>query len=156
LLFEHFVTQNASLLVIGAFICLGLVIVLKVMYAMRQGLWWWVRVLAKSAVVYIVATFLFLAFADLRRHASTLGLCAACFSIAYSRPRSRHIPSSVKRKVIERHLRRKADYDPKEHHIDHIWPHSRGGSNSADNLRVIPRVENLRKGAKIPRLKELL
>jgi len=155
-MFGHFLTQNSGILMVGALIGLGLAVALKVIYAMRQGLWWWVRALGKSAVVYIVATVLFGAFSDLRRHASTLGICAACCSIAFARPRSRHIPNGVKRKVIERHLQGDADYNPKEHHIDHIWPHSRGGSNSADNLRVIPRVENLRKGAKIPRLKELL
>jgi 5-methylcytosine-specific restriction endonuclease McrA len=44
----------------------------------------------------------------------------------------------------------------RKHHIDHIWPHSAGGSNTVDNLRVIPKKKNLRKGAKKPKLKDLL
>jgi 5-methylcytosine-specific restriction endonuclease McrA len=32
-------------------------------------------------------------------------------------------------------------------HVDHIIPISLGGSHTSDNLRVIPAIDNLRKGA---------
>ena len=68
--------------------------------------------------------------------------------------RSRHIPASVRRRVIARDL--KGDpYDSKKHHIDHVWPHSKGGSNTADNLRVIEKKRNLKKGAQRPKLTEM-
>lgn len=70
--------------------------------------------------------------------------------------RSRYIPKKTKRAVIERHLEKTGEeYDPQKHHIDHRWPHKRGGSNTADNLRVIEKKKNLQKGAKRPRLREM-
>lgn len=35
-----------------------------------------------------------------------------------------------------------------EFHVDHIVPISRGGEHRADNLQVIPAIDNLRKGNK--------
>lgn len=35
-----------------------------------------------------------------------------------------------------------------EFHVDHIIPISRGGAHQADNLQVIPAIDNLRKGKK--------
>ena len=49
----------------------------------------------------------------------------------------------------------KINWDPKKHHVDHVWPFSRGGSHTTDNLRVIEKKKNLRKGAKLPRLRDM-
>ena len=68
--------------------------------------------------------------------------------------RSRYIPKATKRAVIERDLKGEM-YDSKKHHIDHIWPHSRGGSHTSDNLRVIPKKKNLQKGAKRPGFRDM-
>jgi 5-methylcytosine-specific restriction endonuclease McrA len=68
--------------------------------------------------------------------------------------RSRHIPKSVKRAVIARDLKHD-QYDPAKHHIDHVYPFSRGGSHTTDNLRVIAKTKNLKKGAKRPRMWEM-
>lgn len=38
-----------------------------------------------------------------------------------------------------------------EHHVDHIFPVSRGGAHCASNLRVITATENLQKGASVER-----
>lgn len=35
-------------------------------------------------------------------------------------------------------------------HVDHIYPLSKGGPHTFENLRIIPAVENLRKGAQVP------
>lgn len=35
-----------------------------------------------------------------------------------------------------------------KHHVDHIIPISKGGNHSASNLRIVPAIVNLRKGAK--------
>lgn len=68
--------------------------------------------------------------------------------------RSRYIPRATRRKVIQRDLKAEK-YDPAKHHIDHIWPHKRGGSNTEDNLRVIAKEQNLKKGASRPKFKEM-
>jgi hypothetical protein len=68
--------------------------------------------------------------------------------------RSRSIPKAIRRAVIERDLKGE-HFDPRIHHIDHIWPFSKGGSHTIDNLRVIERTKNLRKGATRPRMREM-
>ena len=68
--------------------------------------------------------------------------------------RSRYIPKATKRAVIARDLKGE-QYDSKTHHIDHVWPHSKGGSQTSDNLRVIPKKKNLQKGAKRPGLRDM-
>jgi len=80
---------------------------------------------------------------------------AAGFVVVREPRRRRTIPAHVKRAVIERDLKG-GTYDAKIHHIDHIVPFSLDGDHSPENLRVIPKVENLRRGARKPRLKELL
>jgi len=71
-----------------------------------------------------------------------------------SRKRSRFIPKATRRAVIRRDLKGEA-FDPEKHHIDHVWPFSRGGSHTTDNLRVIEKKRNLQKGAKRPRMREM-
>jgi len=65
--------------------------------------------------------------------------------------RDRRIPKAVRREVIKRDLTSKGlKWDPAKYHIDHMVPFSRGGDNSARNLRVIEKRKNLRKGGKMP------
>jgi hypothetical protein len=67
--------------------------------------------------------------------------------------RSRHIPAHVKRSVTARDGRA---YDGKRDHMDHIVPLSKGGDTSVENLRLLPKDANLKKGAKMPRLWDFL
>ena len=69
--------------------------------------------------------------------------------------RSRYIPADVRRRVIARDLKGRP-FDSRIHHIDHIWPFYLGGSNTSDNLRVVERGHNLKKGRKRPRLKQMM
>ena len=65
--------------------------------------------------------------------------------------RERRLPKAVRREVIARDLTSKGlKWDPRKYHIDHTVPFSRGGDNSARNLRVIEKQRNLRKGGKMP------
>jgi len=68
--------------------------------------------------------------------------------------RSRYVSKATKRAVIARDLKGEK-FDPKRHHVDHVWPFSRGGSHTTDNLRVIEKEKNLQKGAKRPRLRDM-
>jgi len=80
---------------------------------------------------------------------------AAGFVLVRPPERSRRIPPYVRRAVVARALTG-TSFDPEIHHIDHIVPFSRGGDNSIQNLRVVPKAYNLRRGAKMPGLLDLL
>jgi len=83
-----------------------------------------------------------------------LGLAAGFYFVP--RPvRSRLIPADIKRAVIERDLGG-IPFDSRIHQIDHIVPYSKGGDHSMANLRVISKTQNLRRGAKMPRIRELI
>ncbi len=79
-----------------------------------------------------------------------LAFLAAAIALWLAPRRSRSIPSDVRPAVIRRDLRGRR-FDPSRHHIDHIWPFSRGGSHTEDNLRVVNKRKNLRKGARKPK-----
>jgi len=76
------------------------------------------------------------------------------FFMFQKKKRSRHIPKATRLAVIERDLKGE-QFDRQKHQVDHIWPFSRGGSHTADNLRVVAKEANLRKGAKKPGLREM-
>jgi hypothetical protein len=80
---------------------------------------------------------------------------AAGFVLVRPPERSRRIPSYVRMAVIARDLKG-APFDPTIHHIDHIVPFSKGGDNSVQNLRVVPKAYNLRRGARMPGFLDLL
>jgi len=69
--------------------------------------------------------------------------------------RDRRILPAVRRAVIARDLRGER-FDSRIHHIDHVVPFSKGGDHSPENLRVVSRSRNLQKGARMPRLRDLL
>lgn len=73
-----------------------------------------------------------------------------------SRPKkTRRIPKHIKRAVIRRDLG-DVPYDSKIHHIHHEVPFAKDGDTSVVNLKVISKEENLKRGARMPRLRDLL
>jgi hypothetical protein len=83
-----------------------------------------------------------------------LGVAAGFFFVRLP-VRNRTIPAHIKRAVLHRDLKGER-FDSKIHHIDHIVPFSKGGDHSVANLRVISKTENLRRGARMPRWRELM
>ena len=81
-----------------------------------------------------------------------LGLSAA-FIVVRPPKSDRRVPKRVRRDVIARDLKG-VPFDPKLHHIDHIVPFSKGGDHSEENLRVMPKSDNLRRGARMPKFKD--
>jgi hypothetical protein len=75
--------------------------------------------------------------------------CTLALLFVPRRKRSRYIPAEVRREIIARELKGE-EYDSSKHHIDYKWAFSRGGGHTRDNLRVIEKEKNLRKGAKKP------
>ena len=130
---------------------------LRALRLAREGARRFVLDVFRAFLVYVLA-FLGLGVSGRFDHSQVQGLsmCAAflAFIIWQSKKRSRHIRASTKRAVIERDLP-DGGYDPQKHHIDHVWPHARGGSNTRDNLRVIEKKRNLQKGAKRPGFREM-
>ena len=77
----------------------------------------------------------------------------ALVAAVFHKKRSRHIPNAVKRAARARDFKgREHEYDPKKHHYHHKQPFARGGSHTLDNIRLIDKETNLKKGAKRPSL----
>ena len=116
------------------------------------------RVLSMMATAVIVFCICMIFFMGAHYHPDTAPPFAALIGMAVAvfltEERSRHIPTAVRRKVIARDLKGEP-FDSSKHHIDHIVPFSRGGSHTADNLRVIAKRDNLRKGRRRPKFREL-
>jgi hypothetical protein len=141
----------------GAILCLYW---LRALRLAREGARIFLRNLLMAIMVFI-AVMAILAGTRLRTHLlppqeQVIGgfVAIICFGRLQSRRRSRYIPKSVRRAVIARDLKGEG-FDPEKYHIDHRWPYSKGGSHTTDNLRVIEKKENLRKGAKRPRMRDM-
>jgi hypothetical protein len=139
---------------VGALLCLYW---LRALRLAREGARLFLGNLAFAALAFVTLVVLF-AQTPLSQKNSILVagfLALVVFSVRRKRfRRSRYIPKSIKRAVIARDLKGE-EYDSSKHHIDHVWPFSKGGSNTSDNLRVVEKKRNLRKGAKRPRMREM-
>ena len=152
------VTGNPNLdwiiLAVGAVVALYW---LRALRLAREGARRFLANVAKSVIVFVVSDLALLALFKLdHSRAQGLSMCVAFIALVrwQSFKRSRYIPKATKAAVIARDLP-DGGYDPQKHHIDHIWPHSRGGSNTRDNTRVIEKTRNLQKGAKRPRMRDM-
>jgi hypothetical protein len=143
--------------IVGAVVCLYW---LRALRLAREGARLSLRNLAKAVLVFC---FLIVMFPTVRlkthfqpsQEQIIAGFVALiAFGRWQGKKRSRYIPRSTRRAVIERDLKGEK-FDREKHHIDHVWPFSRGGSHTTDNLRVIEKKKNLRKGAKRPRLRDM-
>jgi hypothetical protein len=122
-------------------------------YRRREGILHFVRrAIVAELTYFILAAYL------AQKGVPALGAVAigALAALAVERllvaPRSRHIPAAQKRKAIAAYERKTGrKYDRKTDEFDHDVPFSKGGSSTADNLRIRTRVENRRKGNKTPR-----
>jgi 5-methylcytosine-specific restriction endonuclease McrA len=130
---------------------------LRALRLAREGVRRFLANVAKSVLVFVVSDVALSTLFKLdNSRAQGLSMCAAFIALVIwqSRKRSRHISTSTRRAIIERDMPG-GGYDPQRHHIDHVWPHARGGSNTQDNLRVIEKKRNLQKGAKRPRMRDM-
>lgn len=130
-------------------------LVCRVLWATREGILWTLKTAVLGAFVFIAAQLILLGMQRSRREAVIGSYLASALAMATRPKRSRYVRSRVRKGVLDRDLKGER-YDSRKHHIDHIWPHSRGGSNSKDNLRVISKAENLKKAARKPSLRDWL
>ncbi|MGH8612038.1 MAG: HNH endonuclease [Gammaproteobacteria bacterium] len=65
--------------------------------------------------------------------------------------RSRRIPNKVRRRVRARwEVETGKKFNSKQYELDHMIPFSKRGSHTEDNLNVVERKKNRKKGAKSP------
>lgn len=89
-------------------------------------------------------------------------IAVALLLLTGNRKRSRHIPAKSKR-LAQAKLFQEFYLDPgnegkklhlRDYEYDHHEPFARGGSHDPRNIRLIPKKENRRKGARRPGLFE--
>ena len=117
--------------------------------AMRETIRFKFGLFVRAYGLFLLVFYLLITSGTAQEGAFIMGVLIGGIVIWAAPRRSRRIPTDVKRKVIARDLKGKK-YNPRKHHIDHIWPYALGGGNTIDNLRVISKETNLRKGAKKP------
>jgi len=132
---------------------------LRAAFLAREGIGFFKKQLSHAALLFIAIVLIFAALGqsimEPAQRVPFAGLVAGIFVIVQlAKKRSRYIPKSIRNAVIARDLKG-AKFDSRKHHIDHRWPFSLGGSSSQDNLRVIDKNENLKKGAKRPRFRDM-
>lgn len=139
--------QHLLAIVVGAFIGA----VMLSLYSRRESIavtiWYWIQILT----LYVLTFFLAIRVTD-KNTALLVAIIVGLVAGNLLRPRrqSRYISRRARRIAIARFERRGERYDSKKHDIDHVVPHSRGGTSRADNLRVADRRLNRSKGAKSP------
>jgi hypothetical protein len=131
-------------------------------------------VLARNAygkrhwIAWNVARFvvLLLAVVGVRTLASVIGLrgwwvkyvavglaTPAYFALEWKR--TRRIPAAMRREIIQEwEARTGRQFDPQVYEIDHKVPFAKGGWHTIDNLRVVRRDANRRKGHREPALED--
>jgi hypothetical protein len=131
---------------------------IKVARRRRQDLAFRLRRVAVAFALYfgVIGVLAKLAFSPVEAIAFGF-LSAIAGGLLFVRPpkRDRRIPSAIRRAVIERDLKGER-FDSRIHHLDHIVPFSKGGDHSMENLRVLSRSRNLQRGARMPKLRDLL
>lgn len=153
----RFALKSWIVFFIGARVCLYW---LRALRLAREGPRLFLRNLAQAVLVFGLLMLILPAF-RLQTHlqqshekAIAGFLALISFGLWQGKKRSRYIPKATRRAVIATDLKGET-FDPEKHHIDHVWPFSKGGSNTVDNLRVVEKRKNLQKGAKRPRVREM-
>lgn len=79
------------------------------------------------------------------------GVVAGFVVYMRTKPQSRHIPTSVRRKKeAEFVLKTGKKFDRKKYELDHEVPWADGGGHHESNIRVVEKKRNRSKGAKTP------
>lgn len=115
----------------------------------REGILYLVRKVVLGEVVYLGVTFITVKMGRTPLEALLAGLVAALAVYLFYKPRSRHVPASVKRRArAEFELRTGKKFNRRKHEYDHDVAFSRLGSHTSDNIHVMEKRKNRSKGAR--------
>lgn len=115
----------------------------------REGIRYWVRRIVLLESVYLGIAYIMLRKGQPPLESILAGMVAAFFIDSFIKPRSRHIPASVKRNLRAKHeLRTGRKFNPQKYEYDHKVAFSRGGSHTTDNLKIVEKKRNRSKGSK--------
>jgi HNH endonuclease len=153
---RHFIMSNIVLVVVCLIIAPFSYYWIEVARRRRRELMFRLKRIVVGEVLFLASTVI------LTHYAYTI-LEAVVFGVFFGHSvsmlgvrahhRDRRIPRYVRQAVIARDLKGEA-FDPANHQLDHIVPYSKGGDHSLENVRVLPKQENLRRGARMPQFKD--
>jgi hypothetical protein len=140
------VVSHPVLLLIG--VCAALPVLLG-LRRRREAIRHRLRNIIVVELVYLGVTLLLVKLGVPPIDAFLCGLIAGLIVVIRTPSRSRYISAAVKRKARAKfELRTGKKFNSKKHEYDHDVPFSRGGSHTADNIRVREKAANRSKGAK--------
>jgi len=117
----------------------------------RESIRFRLRIILVGEFAYLLITLCLVKIGWSTPQSVVCGCLAGGLVVALQRGRKRYIPRSERRKAIARfEYKTGHKYNPRIHDLDHTVPFAKGGSNTADNLRVVERDKNRAKGAKSP------
>jgi hypothetical protein len=103
------------------------------------------------ALIFAALTFVVLWRSGISPLGAYIGALVVGILIRRAQPaRSRYVSARLKRQAIAKWEKETGQtFNRRNHEVDHILPHSRGGGNTLDNLQVLTRKKNRSKGAKL-------
>lgn len=145
------------LLLVVALAAPTLIYWIRIARGAREGLRWKLQCIARALIGYTVAVWLMLVTGQQVPIVLIVGVMAAVLAGNSVPRRSRGVPARIRRSVIAAwEAETGKTFDSREYEIDHVVPFSRGGSHTEDNLRIISRRSNRRKGRRLPTSDELM
>lgn len=139
---------------VGAVVLLLLLVwVVRHVMAIRQTVSQFVFAGAASVVLGVLTYHVALANGLLPLDSTGVGIGVGLLVFAAGSRRSRHVPSRIRHKIeAEWEARTGKKINRRKKHLDHRVPFALGGGHTEDNLRIIDKGKNLRKGKKLPGL----
>jgi hypothetical protein len=136
-------------------IAVGIIVAIPLsigVFRRRQGIAYKLKNVIVGEASFVGVTLLMLKLGRTQLESGLAGfLVAVLLVFVFTKPRSRRIPESEKRKARARHeLKTRRKFNPKKHEYDHRIPFSKLGNNTADNIRIVDKKVNRSKGAKSP------
>jgi len=124
------------------------ILLLMSLWARRDEVLYHLRIVFAAALLGLAAYSFCMSKPELQESAPFAALAAFGFVFLLRPKRKRKMRAKARRRAIAKwELKTGKKFNSRFHEIDHVVPFSRGGNETEDNLRVIDRKANRRKGA---------